>query len=47
MFCEILLVVKEGTPVAVVVAAEAVVDATYVLVFVERKETKAHEQAKQ
>ena len=34
-----------GAPVAVV-AAEAVVDATCVLVFVEeRKETKAHEQA--
>ena len=43
-----LLVVKRGAPVAVVGAAEAVVDATYVLVFVEeRKETKAHEQAKQ
>ena len=41
-----LLVVKRGAPVAVVVAAEAVVDVTYVLVFVkERKETKPHEQA--
>ena len=41
MFCEILLVVKEGTPVAVVVVAEAVVAATYVLVFVgERKKQK-------
>ncbi len=37
MFCVNLLVVKKGALVAVVVAAEAVVDATYVLVFVEER----------